>query len=73
MLLSHGADVNAKNNYGSTALHFAVYSNSLEIIETLISHGAKVNIQNDYGQTPFGYTTNEEIRKYLKSHGAKEN
>ncbi|EAX90043.1 ankyrin repeat protein, putative [Trichomonas vaginalis G3] len=73
MLLSHGANVNAKNNYGSSALHYAVYSNSLEIIEALISHGAEVNIQNDYVQTPFVFATNEEIKNYLKSHGAKEN
>ena len=70
MLLSHGADVNVRNNYGTTALHYAIYSSNLEIIEALISHGAYVNVKNDYGQSPIDYATTEEIKDYLKFHGA---
>ena len=43
LLLSHGADVNAKDQYEATPLHEAVYSGRTEIAELLIELGADVN------------------------------
>lgn len=39
-----GADVNAKNNGGRTALHYAASKGWLEIAQLLLTHGAKINI-----------------------------
>ena len=43
LLISHGANINEKDNNGETALHIAVYFNRKEIAELLISHGANIN------------------------------
>ncbi|EAY03931.1 hypothetical protein TVAG_314610 [Trichomonas vaginalis G3] len=40
--LSHGVDINAKDNRGRTALHLAARINKKEIAEFLILHGANI-------------------------------
>lgn len=60
LLLSRGADVNAKNKYESTPLHLVLVddrdiglnSYTIEITKLLISHKADVNASNDDGFTP---------------------
>ncbi len=47
-----GADVNATDEIGQTALHAAAYTGSDAIIQFLADHGANVNVQDKYGQTP---------------------
>jgi ankyrin repeat protein len=47
-----GADVNAANEIGDTALHGAAYMGANDIIQFLVEKGAKVNVANKYGQTP---------------------
>jgi len=42
-LLSHGADVNAKDRYDAIPLHEAVYSGHQEIVRILLERGADVN------------------------------
>lgn len=51
VLLSAGADVNAKNKHGRTALMSMEEETTAEIIETLISAGADVNAKADNGYT----------------------
>jgi len=41
LLLSKGADINAKENNGKTALSYAVEGSCTEIVELLRKHGAK--------------------------------
>jgi ankyrin repeat protein len=51
-LLSHGADVNAPQADGTTALHWAAHWNDLEAAGLLIRAGAKAQIANRLGATP---------------------
>ena len=47
----HGADVNAKNKDGSTALLFASFKGHLEILKYVVENGADLNAKNDKGDT----------------------
>lgn len=51
-LVKAGADVNAQDGLGNTALHIAVMKREIVTIKYLMEHGAKVDIQNDSGYTP---------------------
>ncbi|EAY16580.1 Protein phosphatase 1 regulatory inhibitor subunit 16A, putative [Trichomonas vaginalis G3] len=43
VLISHGANMNEKDEDGNTPLHEAAKNNCKEIVELLISHGANIN------------------------------
>ncbi|EAY01694.1 hypothetical protein TVAG_316810 [Trichomonas vaginalis G3] len=49
--LSNGAYFNEKDNYGQTALHYALECNRKEISEVLISHGANIKDKDIDGKT----------------------
>jgi len=51
-LLKQGANVNATQADGATALHWASYNDDLESADLLIRNGANVNARNDLGATP---------------------
>jgi len=51
-LLAAGADANATQPDGTTALHWAAYHDDVPLLRRLIQAGAKVNVSNDYGSTP---------------------
>lgn len=46
-----GADVNATNDIGDTAIHGAAYVGANDIVQFLVDKGAKVDVENVYGQT----------------------
>ena len=50
--LDHGADVNASNESGDTALHGAANGGYAEVIQLLVDKGAKLNAKNRAGRTP---------------------
>jgi ankyrin repeat protein len=52
MLLDMGADINAANEFGETALHGATYHSALKVIQFLVDHGANINATNWADQTP---------------------
>ena len=69
-----GANVNAPNAYGWTALYWSSSRGHKEIVELLIANGADVNVQSDIGYTPLeGATENNhtEIADLLRKHGGK--
>src|SRR5579871_5486979 len=49
-LLAKGADVNAKTEYGATALSFAADKGHTEIARILIRHKADVNVKDKFYQ-----------------------
>jgi len=51
-LLSRKADVNATEPDGSTALHWAVQHNNIEVASALLAAGAKVTAETRYKITP---------------------
>lgn len=53
LVLSAGADINTKDRFGNTALHFAVDFGNEEVISLLIHKGANVNVKNLDNVTPF--------------------
>ncbi len=75
-LLAKGADVNAKNAYGATALSFATDKGHLEVVEILLKHKADVNVRDTfYKATPLLWAVskgNAAIVKALLKAGAKE-
>jgi len=52
LLISHGADVNAKNRVADRPLHLATEGGHQHIAQLLIDRGAKVNVNNQQGDTP---------------------
>ena len=52
LLVEKGADVNAINDVGMTAMHYAVQRGSDRIIEYLAGKGARFDVKNKQGRTP---------------------
>ncbi|QGM48866.1 ankyrin repeat protein [Magpiepox virus] len=68
LLLDYGADINAVNSYGFTALHDAVRYNNIGIVKLLLSRGIDTTIKSKTGFTAFVYATrvkNTDILKYI--------
>ena len=70
-LLENGADINAKDNYGTTALMKASSNGQLEIVQFLIENGADINIKNNEGKTALDVAATKEIKKVLRKAGAR--
>lgn len=51
-LLNQGLNPNWTNVYGSVALHSAVYSGRLEIVELILDNGGDPSVQDEEGMTP---------------------
>ena len=46
-----GADVNEKDKFGTTALHYSISEGNHDIARFLLEHGADVTVQNSNGAT----------------------
>ena len=73
-LLDRGADVNAKTNFGSSALMAASFAGHDSTVRLLLSRGADVNADRD-GDTPLTYARDRhhpEIVALLRQAGARD-
>jgi ankyrin repeat protein len=67
LLIEHGIDVNLSvNERGDTALHSAVRSSNLRIVELIMAKGADVAVRNDDGQTALDIAMDLGRRKIVK-------
>ncbi|MEC4806279.1 MAG: ankyrin repeat domain-containing protein [Jaaginema sp. PMC 1079.18] len=74
-LIQAGADVNAVNNWGSSALAYTVSAGDYEIniIKALIEAGADVNVTNSSGNTPlmttlrFGINNTKTVKALIQA------
>ena len=72
VLISHGADVNAKLKHGFTALFYPCMFGGAEIAKLLIDSGADINARED-GNTPLmwaAFRGHVEIVELLLANGA---
>src|SRR2546427_4281858 len=75
-LLDAGADVNAAQADGMTALHWAVYNDDADTARLLMRSGANVNAANRYGVPPLSLACtngNADLVKFLLDAGADAN
>lgn len=86
LLIKKGADINAKDRYGKTALHNASQWGKPETVQLLIKKGADVNAKSIFGETALqkavefakrDWSVEEEkcfseVFQILKNAGAKE-
>jgi len=65
-----GADLNALDPSGSTALHRAVAGARNDITSYLLAHGARVNARNAQGSTALHLVTSVKLARELMESGA---
>ena len=70
--------MHAKDEWGSTPLHYAALKGHKEVAELLIDKGADVHAKGDDGKTPIDFATHPdnpnaaaEIADLLRKHGGK--
>jgi ankyrin repeat protein len=74
--LEGGAAATARSGDGTTALHWAVYHDDVELVERLLGAGADANAANSYGSTPLreaAVAANAAVVERLLAAGAEPN
>jgi ankyrin repeat protein/mono/diheme cytochrome c family protein len=75
-MLSHGADLKAKNKRGYTALHSAVGAGNPKTVKLLAAKGAKVDADDDTSRSDLAIAADRgsmELVEFLLEHGADPN
>jgi ankyrin repeat protein len=68
------ADVNQRSSDGTSALHWAVYNNDIDLVSRLLAAGADVQAANDYHATPLSEAAvigNPQVLRKLLDAGAE--
>jgi TPR repeat protein len=74
LLLTNGAQVNARGLRDETPLHMAMYDGHREVAEVLLANGAEVNARNTDGETPLHLAARKgyaELVELLLDHHAE--
>lgn len=74
--IDEGADVNVRDDDGSTPLHYTAVGVNVEMTEFLLEHGADVNARDYSGRTPLhraAYIGRTEMAEFLLEKGADVN
>lgn len=74
LLLDHGADIEATQEGGYTAMHSAAQNGDIPLINLLLERGAQVNPRVE-GKTPLNLALEakqQEAAELLRQHGATE-
>ena len=76
VLIANDADVNTKDNFGNTPLHWAAIRNATEVAKLLIDNGTDVNVKGGGDWTPLDFAIDrekEEMQYLLRQHGGRCN
>ena len=78
LLIARGSDVNAQDNQGFSALHFAAQDFRVTAAMAILQAGAQVDLRDKYGNAPLfvpcsTHVGRGEIIKLLLEHGADRN
>ena len=69
MLIEAGADLNAKDDSGETALMYAAYYDDPEAVEVLLKAGAETDIKDEDGKTAYDMIEDQSIRDIFHRYG----
>ncbi len=75
ILLKAGADPNARQTGGYTAIFSAAAANRRDLVELLVAHGAAPAILNDFGQSAAGFArerNHTELADWLESQSPRQ-
>lgn len=70
LFVEKGADVNAVNNTGNSALHYAAQNGNERIVEYLMGKGANTDVKNKQGRTPGELAKGRASEIFIKITGA---
>lgn len=67
-LLEKGADINATNGYGETAMHLAAQRGEsfIEVTKVLLTNNADLKLKTLKGKTPLDYASDKEVKSLIK-------
>lgn len=75
-LHKQGADLNNRDDYNMTALHFSVFGPHMSVVDYLLKNNVDLNIQNKSGYTALALAVDDghiDVAKKLVEHGADIN
>lgn len=74
LIVAAGADLKAKNDFGSTPLHGAILASNVDVAELLLDLGADIHSSGPDSQSPLEFSRQwgeREIEKLLLKRGAR--